>query len=314
MAQMVINAGIDVSKEWLDVALSSKPAELRVGHNPAGYRELAAWLKQHRVTRVGLEASGGYEVAVMDALVDKGFEVVRLNAQRVRMLAKAKGRLAKNDRADARTIAQATKILAGDTVLKRRRELDPLIEHLHLRRRLRQWMTDCVNQLEHLKDKALRREVTAQRAALARKVALLDKKLASLIAEHEDWRRLEQRLRTVPGVGPVLAQTLIALLPELGTLSRRAIACLTGVAPFDDDSGKRSGERHIKGGRFAVREVLYMAALAAMRHNPKIATFAKRLASKKPKVVIVACMRKLLVMLNAMLRDGVDWQAKTAGA
>ncbi len=119
-------------------------------------------------------------------------------------------------------------------------------------------------------------------------------------------------MRKVPGVGPVLAQTLIALLPELGRVSRRAIASLVGVAPFDDDSGKRAGERHIAGGRDAVREVLYMAAVAARRWNPVIAAFAKRLAGKKPKVIIVACMRKLLTILNAMVRDGQDWNPGAA--
>jgi transposase len=312
MAQMVVVAGIDVSKEWLDVALWPKKEALRVSCDAAGYQELAKWLRRQLVVRVGLEASGGYEIAVMDALNERGFEVVRLNAQRVRMFAKAKGRLAKNDRADARTVAEATAVLVEQVPAKRRRDLDPLVEHLTWRRQLREWMTDCINQLEHLKDKALRREIEKRRNAFALQIAAIDRNLASLIGQHDDWQELERRLRTVPGVGPVLARTLIALLPELGTLSRRSVACLAGVAPFDDESGKRTGERHIKGGRAAVREVLYMAALAAMRHNPKIAAFAKRLSGKKPKVVIVACMRKLLVSLNAMLRDGTDWQLKTA--
>ena len=140
----------------------------------------------------------------------------------------------------------------------------------------------------------MRRKLEQRQAALHKELAAFDIELARRVAEHDDWHDLAQRLRSVPGVGPVLAQTLIALLPELGTLSRRVIASLVGVAPFDDDSGKRAGERHIKGGREVVREVLYMAALAAKRYNPLIAAFAKRLAGKKPKVIIVACMRKLL--------------------
>jgi transposase len=312
MAQMVITAGIDVSKAWLDVALWPTKAELRVERNAAGYHRLGAWLSEHGVMRVGLEASGGYEVEVIDALQARGFEVARFNAQRVRLFAKAKGRLAKNDRADARTIAQATAVLLDAAPPQRRRDLEPLVEHLTYRRRLRDWIVDCTNQLEHLKDKALRRKLTARRSAWQNELAAHDRTLASLVAQHDEWHDLEQRLRTVPGVGPVLAQTLLALLPELGRLSRRAIASLGGVAPFDDDSGKRAGERHIKGGRAVVREALYMAALAAKRYNPAIAAFANRLAGKKPKVIIVACMRKLLVILNAMLRDGTDWQAKAA--
>jgi transposase len=312
MAQIVLTGGIDVSKEWLDAALWPKKATLHVTRDHAGYAELAAWLRQHGVTRVGLEASGGYEIAVMDALEDMGFEVVRLNAQRVRMLAKAKGRLGKNDRADARTIAQATVVLVEQAPSKRRRDLDPLVEHLTYRKRLQDWQTDCVNQLEHLADKALRARVTARKASLTKELAQLDKRIADMVDKHEDWRVLAKRLRTVPGVGPVLAATLIALLPELGTLSRRAIAALVGLAPYDDDSGKHAGERHIKGGRAAIRQVLYMAAVSAMTHNPVIAAFAARLAGKKGKVIVVACMRKLLVTLNAMQRDGSEWQKRAA--
>jgi transposase len=308
MAQMVLTAGIDVSKDWLDVALWPKKAQLHVTRDRAGYAELAGWLRQHEVTRVGLEASGGYEIEVIDALDDEGFEVVRLNAQRVRMFAKAKGRLAKNDRADASTIAQATAILVEQLPDKRRRDLDPLVEHLTYRGRLNDWITDCTNQLEHLADKALRERVTARKAALAEEIVQLDKIIAALIDQREDWRAIARRLRTVPGVGPMLAATLIAFLPELGRLPRRAIAALVGLAPYDHDSGNHSGERHVKGGRATIRRVLYMAAIVAMRHNPLIAAFAERLVGKKPKVIIVACMRKLLVTLNAMLRDQSDWQ------
>jgi transposase len=312
MAQRVVTAGIDVSKHWLDVAVWPSKVELRVERNAAGYHQLDAWLSQHGVMRVGLEASGGYEIAVIDALQARGFEVVRFNAQRIRLFAKAKGRLAKNDRADARTIAQATAVLPDQAPPQRRRDLDPLVEHLTYRRRLRDWIVDCTNQLEHLTNKALRRKLTQRRAAWQNELAQHDKTLARLVDQHDEWHGLEQRLRAVPGVGPVLAQTLLALLPELGQLSRRAVASLGGLAPFDDDSGRRTGERHIKGGRAVVREALYMATLAAMRCNPVIAAFAKRLTGKKPKVIIVACMRKLLVILNAMLRDGTDWQAKAA--
>jgi transposase len=310
---MVVTAGIDVSKHALDIALwPLKTATLQVASTAAGYAELAAWLAEHGVERVGLEASGGYEVAVIDALEDRGFTVIRFNAQRVRLFAKAKGRLAKNDRADARTIAQATAVLVEAAPAPRRRSLDPLIELLTYRRRLCDWLVDCANQLEHLKDKTLRASTARRQASLRRELAAIDARLATLVQADDDWRVIAARLQTVPGVGPVLAHTLLALMPELGTLTRRATACLAGLAPFDDQSGERSGERHIAGGRAAVREVLYMAALVAMRRNPLIAAFARRLAGKKPKVIITACMRKLLVILNAMLRDGKDWRQAAA--
>jgi transposase len=311
MAQMVVVAGIDVSKEWLDVALWPKKERLRVERDEAGCDRLGAWLRRHEVCRVGLEATGGFEIAVIDALEDRGFEVVRHNALRVRRLAEARGRLAKNDRADALTVAEMTTSVERSPQ-KRRRDLDPLVEHLTWRRRLIEWITDCVNQLEHLTDKTLCRRIKARQAAFRREIVEIDKKLAALIQENGDWRGLARRLTTVPGVGPVVATMLIARLPELGQLTRRAVAALVGLAPFDDDSGRHRGARHIRDGRWAVRQTLYMAALVAMRYNPVIAAFAERLAGKKPKVVIVACMRKLLVILNAMLRDGTDWRARTA--
>jgi transposase len=313
MAQIVNTAGIDVSKASLDVAVwpeETPPLHLE-RTQPDCFETLAAWLHAHQVRRVGLEASGGYEIEVMDALQARGFDVVRFNARRIRLFAKANGRLAKNDRADAQVIAQATAVLRVRQPKARPRALDPLIELLNYRRRLSDWLVDCANQFEHLKDPALRRQTKLRQAGLARQQAQIDARLAALLAACPEWAALARRLRTVPGVGPVLAASLIALLPELGSLSRRQIACLVGLAPFDDDSGNHRGERHIQGGRRSLREVLYMATLAAMRHNPILAAFAKRLAGKKPKVIIVACMRKLLVILNAMVRDGTDWRQQS---
>jgi transposase len=309
---MVKTAGIDVSKSWLDVAIWPTRDEIRVSRDAAGLALLIAWLGEREVTRVGLEASGGYEREVIDTLQAAGFEVALLNALRVRRFAEAKGRLAKNDRVDARTVAQFTAVMVEQVPPQRRRDLDALAELLTYRRQLKGWCTDCTNQLEHLRDGALRKAIAQRQASFEREVAKVDTKLADLIAGHDDWNALARRLRTVPGVGPVVSASLVALLPELGTLSRRAIASLVGLAPYDDDSGNRRGERHIKGGRKAVRDALYMAALSARNHNPLIAAFAKRLAGKEPKVIITACMRKLLVMLNAMVRDGSDWRVQAA--
>lgn len=312
MAPMVVTAGIEVSKAWLDVALWPTRDKVRLPSSPTGYQALAVWLTEHDVGRVGLEATGGYEIPVVDALEACGFEVVRFNALRIRRFAEAKGRMAKNDRADALTIAQATTVLPDAAPQPRRRDLDPLVEHLTYRGQIRAWIDDCRGQLEHLRDKSLRKKIEQRQAVFARELQMIDTALAKLVDEHDDWRELAQQLQTVPGVGPVLAQTLIALLPELGTLSRRTIASLVGLAPYDHDSGKHKGERHIKGGRAAVRAVLYMAALSAKTHNPVIAAFARRLAGKEKKVILVACMRKMLVILNAMLRDGTQWSVSTA--
>jgi transposase len=314
MAKSVTTAGIDVSKRCLDIALwPEETATLHIDREQADcFDRLAAWLTDNGVGRIGLEASGGYEVAVMDALQMRGFDVVRFNAHRIRMFAKANGRLAKNDRADAAIIAQATAVLRVKQPKSRPRALDPLVEQLTYRRRLCDWIVDCSHQLEHLKDKILRRQTVRRRASLEREVGKIDKTLAAMLAGSKQWGGLAHRLLTVPGVGPVLSETLIALLPELGMLSRRQIASLVGVAPFDDDSGKRHGERCIQGGRAKVRHVLFMATQSAIQNNPVIAAFARRLAGKEPKVIITACMRKLLVILNAMVRDHTDWRTAAA--
>lgn len=315
MAQMVTVAGIDVSKRYLDIALwpDDDPAMLHADRGEANcFDKLVTWLSQHQVRRVGLEASGGYEVEVMDALQAHGFEVVRFNAKRIRRFAEAIGVLAKNDRTDAAVIAHATATLRVKQLTTRASALDPLVELLNYRRRLCGWSVDCSNQLEQLKDTTLRRKTQLRRAGFNREVAAIDKQLAAMLTKAAPWNDLVRRLNTMPGVGPVLATTLIALLPELGRLTRRQIASLVGVAPFDDDSGRRRGERHVAGGRAKVRHVLYMATLSAMRYNPVIAAFAERLKHKLPKVAIMACMRKLLVILNAMVRDHKDWEAKPA--
>lgn len=312
MAQIVKTAGIDVSKAWLDVAIWPTREATRVSRDAAGIAALIAWLTGHAVIRVGLEASGSYDREVTDGLQAAGFEVAQLNPLRVRRFAEAKGRLAKNDTADARTIAQFTAMMVEDVPPQRRRDLDALAEVLTYRRQLQGWSTDCTNQLEHLRDPAWRKKIQQKKAGFERELKQVDRKLADLIAKHDGWSALARRLRTVPGIGPVVSATLIALLPELGVLSRRAIASLVGLAPFDRDSGSHQGERHIWGGRQHVRDALYMAALSARTHNPIIAAFAERLKGKEPKVILTACMRKLLVILNAMLRDGTDWRAADA--
>lgn len=313
MAVQVWSAGIDVGKATLEIAIWGKPAaRLQIPRDAEGLAHLVAWLRDHTVVRVGLEASGGYEREVLDTLQDAGFVVALLNPRQVRRFAQAKGRLAKNDRVDARSIAEfMAKIVERDPP-PRDRSRDRLVEHLSVRRRLRDWIADCDNALEHLREAVTRKTIQARRTTFQTALRQQDKAIAALIAAQPDWGETERRLRTVPGVGAVLAATLIALLPELGTLSRQTVAALVGVAPFDDDSATRSGARAIAGGRTIVRHALYMAALVGMTRNPVLAAFAKRLAGKKPKVILVACMRKLIVILNAMMRDGTDWRTEAA--
>lgn len=315
MAVQVWSAGIDVGKDTLEVAVyGNRGLATQVSRDAEGLAGLVVWLRDHHVARIGLEASGGYERAVTDALEDAGFAVTLLNPRRVRRFAEAKGRLAKNDRADARIIAEYMAKMVDRDAARRDRSLDPLIEHLTVRRRYLGWITDCANTLEHLRDPGLCKAIVAMREVFKAALKEHDKAIAAMVAAHPDWSAAERRLRSVPGVGPVLAATLIALLPELGRLSRRGIAALVGVAPFDDDSGRRNGARAIEGGRETVRHALYMGALVGKGCNPVLKAFAERLAGKKRKVILVACMRKLLVRLNAMMRDGRDWQPPGAAA
>jgi transposase len=309
MAHQVWSAGIDVGKHQLDIALWPKsPLTLQVSRDADGFARLIDWLHEHNVVRVGLEASGGYEREVLDALADAGFTAVLLDPRRVRQFARAKGRRAKNDRIDARAIAEFVHTMVDEDPAKRDRSRDLLNEHLALRGLIQTWITDCANRLEHLRDARLRKAVEASRKRFEADLVKQDLRIARLISERADWAATAKRLRSVPGVGPVLASTLIGRLPELGRLSGRAIAALVGVAPFDNDSAGRSGVRTIQGGRKVVRNVLYMAALSGRRCNPVLAALAARLKGKLSKVILVACMHKLIVILNAMQRDGRDWQ------
>lgn len=312
MADMVRLAGIDVSKDKLDVHVLPSGESRTVAYDRRGLAGLRRWLIGIGVALVAVEASGGYEREVSDVLEEAGLIVHRLNPLRVRRFAQLKGRLAKTDRLDARTIAEFACAHPQEQQLRRDPRRERLAEHLLVRRHTQDAIVDCINQLEHLRDGPLRRLVTARKASLERVRDKLDRCLAELIAEHDDLAVLSERLRSVPAVGPVLATTLIALLPELGSLTRRQIASLVGVAPFDCSSGRQNSPKSIEGGRAAVRKALYMAAMVASRHNPAIAAFHERLAGKKGKVRLVACMRKLIVTLNAIVRDGAQWQRRPA--
>lgn len=312
MADMVRLAGIDVSKQTLDVYVMPSGERWTVSYDRRGLSKLRRQLLDLGVAVAAVEASGGYEREVSEVLEDAGLVIHRLNPLRVRRFAQLRGRLAKTDRLDARTVAEFARAYPQDRQLRRDPRRDRLAEHLLVRRHIQDGIVDCINQLEHLQDSRLRRLVVTRQAALERTLAILDRRLAELIAEHDDLVALSDQLRTVPGVGPVLATTLIALLPELGALTRRQVASLVGVAPFDRSSGQQVGAKSIHAGRVLVRNALYMAAMAASRRNPAIKAFAQRLATKPGKVRLVACMRKLLVTLNAMVRDGAQWQPRTA--
>ncbi len=304
MACLMVFVGIDVSKDWLDVHLHPLHEDFRVANDAAGWRDLADRIAVHPFAKVAAEASGGYEKDVLRHLDAAGVAVHCLDAARVRQFARAGGRRAKNDRLDARAIAHflATFVLTPerfDAALER------LAENVTYRRQLVEQRGTVANQLRLLRDPRL---VRLSRRRLARLDLLIERQnqcLAALIAADRALSAKAAVLMSIKGVGPILTATLLALLPELGTIDRRAIAALVGVCPYDFDSGKFKGQRHIAGGRMHVRNALYMPTLVAIRHEPRLKAFYDtcRQGRDNKKSAVIAAMRKLLTILNARMRD-----------
>jgi len=300
--------GIDVSKAWLDTEAIPQSQSMRYGNDAAGIVALVEAMQAATPALIVVEATGGYETAVASALSAAGLPVVVVNPKQVRDFAKAMGILAKNDRIDARVLA-----LFGQRIRPQLRPL-PGVEQRELAELL-----DRRSQLVVMRAQERARLATAlpvAKASLVEHIHWLDERLRQLDIEltarlrtSAAWKVKVDLLKGVPGIGKVTIFTLLARLPELGQLNRGTIAALAGVAPFDDDSGKRRGQRFIRGGRAEVRNVLYMAALTASQHNAVIKAFFARLtAAGKPfKVAITACMRKLLTILNAMLKNNESW-------
>jgi len=306
------NAGIDVCKQHLDVCLCT--LELRVANDATGWDVLTVKFKEANVDLVVLEATGGYECGLVCALQGTGITVARLNPRQARDFAKSMGVLAKTDQVDARTLRDFGDVLARHK--DRAKFITPLVDEqrqvlAELMTRRRQLVDMRVaenNRLEHAGKHSMR-SIKSVLKTLDRQLGAIDHEVDDHLDRHfKDQRTL---LDSVKGVGPVTILTLTAALPELGSLGRRQIAKLVGVAPLANDSGLHKGKRRIWGGRTDVRAVVYMAALAAIKHNPTIKVFHSRLiaAGKPKKVAIVACMRKLLTILNAMLRDQSMWNA-----
>jgi transposase len=310
MTQIAHVVGIDVAKDWLDVCVLPDQTRLRVANDAAGWRTIRAVCRKGAV--VGLEASGGYERGVLRALIAKGVEVRRINPYRLRHYAQALAIKAKNDRLDAAVIAAFTAALPVRPAV-RDKAVERLAELAHARRQLSEDSVRLQNQAGHLADPMLKRLNARRRQSIEAAILLLDKRIAALIAAEQALARKARLLATAPSVGSVAIHTLLAFLPELGTLTRREVAALAGLAPFDRDSGARKGERHIWGGRESVRRALYLAAMNGVQHNPVLKAFHHRLtaAGKTPKLALVAAMRKLLTALNAMLAANQPWTPKT---
>ena len=302
-------AGLDVAKDKLDLHLWPAGADASFDNTPAGIDRLVKRLGKQPVQLVVIEATGRYERRAALALMDAGFQVAVVNPRQPRDFAKAGGQLAKTDAIDARILAQFGAVI-GPRPSERPGENQLILDELVARRRqLVQMITMENNRLDHAMHKPLARSIRQMVKSLKKQLEQIEKQILELIDRDDDWRNRFELLKSVPGVGDTTAATLIAELPELGKLNRQQIAALVGVAPMNRDSGQQRGQRHITGGRSSVRKTLYMAALTARSYNPTIKAFAQRLsdAGKPFKVVMTACMRKLLTMLNTMIRNHETW-------
>ena len=307
--EMDIVVGIDVGKTRLDVAVLPSGAQWTVANTAAGVRQMMARLQVAAPGLTILEATGGYERALVSALAAAALPLVVVNPRQVRAFARAIGQLAKTDRLDALLLARF-----GQPVRPTPRPLPDAMAQaldalLSRRRQLIEMRTAETNRL-HLAPAGVRADLRRHLRWLDRRLVALDAELATQVAASPAWQTKDALLQSVPGVGPGLSRTLLGDLPELGVLNRRQIAALVGVAPMARDSGRARGQRRVSGGRAPVRTALYMAAVTAAHHNPLIRPFYQRLraAGKPAMVALMACMRKLLTILNAMVRHDTPWR------
>ena len=308
-----INVGIDVGKAQLDVYIYERDIHLTVENSPEGVRGLLARLNRYRLARVVLEATGRYERLVADMALAKDMPVVIVNPLQVRRYAGAVGQLAKTDKLDARVIAEYAAVIQPEVRAGSSRNVR-IIKDLLARRRQLLVMSTMEKNRMHIMPKSLRADIQRHIRHLEKQVEKLDKLLDQKIEAESQWRDKRAIMLSMPGIGPAVVNTLLGDLPELGHLTNKQVAALTGVAPYNRDSGSLRGKRRIRGGRHSVRTILFMATLTSVQHNPVIKRFYQRLVAlgKHKKVALTACIRKMVIMLNAMVRDGKMWNEKLA--
>ena len=312
-----VNVGLDVSQQDIVVALAGEPELWTLTNDSAGHSTLLERLRTHRPVRIVVEATGGYERAVVAALSAAQLPVLIVNARQIRDFARATGQLAKTDAIDAQMIARFAAVIQPavrplpneaqeqlDALVLRRRQLVEMLVAERLR------LQQATGRARRMSRQSIEKHIRY----LKRELESTDGDLGALIEASPLWRVKDELLQSVPGIGPTIARTLLAELPELGTLSRRAIAKLVGVAPLNADSGRWRGQRHIRGGRAVVRTAMYMAALVAVRHNRRLRGFYQGLLArgKAKKLALIACARKLLTILNQLLSTGTPWRVTAA--
>ncbi len=307
-----IFVGVDVSKAWLDVAVHETAEVSRVSNEDGGIASLVKRLKKLKPTLIVLEPTGGFEMLVVAELSHAGLPVVVVNAKRVRDFARATGQNAKTDKLDAKVLAHFAAAIRPALRNLKSDEEEQLTALLTRRKQILDMLTVEKNRLVTVRAK-MRTDIEFHIQWLSNNLKELDKEIEDFVKGSPAWKEKDELLQSVPGVGPVTSATMLGMLPELGKLNRQEIAALVGVAPVNKDSGKKQGRRRVYGGRAEVRSVLYMAALAAKKFNPVIRKFYERLLKqgKEKKVALTACIRKLLVILNAILRTHQPWHFQT---
>ena len=302
--------GIDVSQRWLDIALRPAAVCWRVTNDEHGWEEIHEKLEDIRVLLVVLESTGGMERGIVQSLQQKQYSVAVINPKRARDFAKAAGQLAKTDRLDAEVLAhfaEAIRPSAKPLASTHQRDLTDLVNR---RQQVVEMLNSEQRRLHSVRNRTAKADIESHIDWLKEHINRLDEQIDQLRQQNQQWQQQYEWLTSVPGVGRVVATTLLAALPELGKLSSKKLASLVGLAPLNRDSGKLRGKRHIVGGRALVRSMLYMASLVAVQHNPIIARFYQRLlkAGKAKKVALIACARKLLGILNALVKQQQPWE------
>lgn len=308
-----INVGIDVGKSLLDVYIFERDIHLQAENSIDGVRGLLSRLNRYKLTRIVIEATGRYERLLADAAFDRDMPVIVVNPLNIRRFAGAVGQLAKTDKIDARIIAQYAAVIRPEVRPASNRNIR-VIKDLLARRRQLMTMSTMEKNRAHIMPKSLRADIQRHINHLQKQLEKLDKILDQKIEMESQWRDKRALLLSMPGIGPAVVNTLLGDLPELGQLTNKQVAALTGVAPYNRDSGSLRGKRRIRGGRHSVRTILFMATLTSVQHNPVIRRFYQHLVAqgKHKKVALTACIRKMVIMLNAMLRDGNCWNEKLA--
>ena len=303
------HVGIDVGKNTLDIYIWELALHWQCPNSAEGLKQLVKTLGRYKLTRIVVEATGGYERQLVEACAEKQFPIVVVQPIQVRQFAKAQGILAKTDKIDARLIAQFGAVMKPEIRPISSREIRLIRDLLARKRQLNEARVQEQNRLQKAPAvlMATHKRMLKQ---LDKELAWVNTQLDTEVAAVVEWRRTYEILVSVPGIGDGVAYTLLGELPELGSLSNREVAALTGLAPFNRDSGKMKGKRRIRGGRAPIRTVLYMAMLSAIQHNPVIKRFYEKLIAegKHGKVALTACMRKTMVILNTMVRNNQEWK------